>query len=95
MLCGFECAMASVAAAMEAYAQFLCESRAGRRVFGRSRFPTVVVVDEGDHVCDDGCDALSIGYTINKPTSPDQAKQIFTLGGGGNSRTCYLCARLR
>ena len=93
MLCGFECAMASVAAAMEAHAQFLCEFRAGRRVFGRSRFPTVVVVDEGDHVCDDGCHALSIGYTKNKPTSPDQAKQIFTLGGGGQfENVLFVCS---
>ena len=76
---GFEGPMAALA--MAAYDQFLQEFRAGRRVFGQSRLPMVVVVDDGRHVCTGSCGVLPIGYTLNKPNESGKIAQSFTLGG--------------
>jgi hypothetical protein len=67
--------------AMAAYEQSLKEFRAGRRVFGRSRLPIVVVADGGRHVCTGSCGVLPIGYTLNKPNESGKTTPSFTLGG--------------
>ena len=67
--------------AMAAHKQFMEEFRNGRRLFGESRFPIVVVTDDGSHVCADSCVVLPVGYTPNKSNVSGDSVLRFILGG--------------
>jgi hypothetical protein len=56
-----------------AFEAFSIAFRAGRRVFGKARFPRVVIVDAGTHKCGQHCNIIAVSFGIGHTSTGDKS----------------------
>ena len=56
-----------------AFEAFSIAFRAGRRVFGKARFPRVVIVDAGTHRCGQHCNIIAVSFGIGHTSTGDKS----------------------